>query len=144
MGRPRLAKHPEAIAAPEPAAPTAKEEAPASSVSKAEAVRQAMGEGLDSLDEIEGFLKSRFGIEMPRAQLSAYKAQTKKKAAGGDESTKPKRGRKPRQMAEMGHVATSKVEAKGDGDLLDALKAIKGLVSAHGVAKVHEMVDLLG
>jgi hypothetical protein len=52
------------------------------SISKAEAVRQALSLGLDSLDDIAGFLKSRHGIEMPRPQISAYKAQAKRKAEG--------------------------------------------------------------
>jgi hypothetical protein len=151
MGRPRLAKHPEPTPAPEPAAPPAKEETPASSVSKAEAVRQAMGEGLDSLDDIEGFLMSRFGIEMPRQMISSYKAQQKardQKAAGSTAS--PKRGRKPKTVDAPASTSDSapptrtRVTPRADGDLLDALKSLKGLVSAHGVAKVKEMVDLLG
>jgi hypothetical protein len=53
-----------------------------------------------------------------------------------------KRGRKPKDAAPA-HVAPPKIEAKGDGDLLDALKALKGLVSAHGADKMKSMVDLL-
>jgi hypothetical protein len=60
-----------------------------------------------------------------------------RKAAGGA----PRRWRKPRAE---GAAAPAKIGARDDGDLLDALKAIEGLVSAHGVAQVHEMVDLLG
>jgi hypothetical protein len=52
------------------------------SVSKAEAVRQALAQGLDSLDDIAGFLKNRHGIEMPRSQISTYKARSKRRAGG--------------------------------------------------------------
>ncbi len=63
-------------------------------------------------------------------------------AAGATAS--PKRGRKPRQVVQPGHETPRKVDARGDGDLLDALKSLKNLASTHGVAKVHDLVDLLG
>ena len=137
MGRPRK------IAVPQEAAP--KEEPKEESkptVSKAEAVRQAFVQGLDELDDIEGFIKSHYGIEMPRQQLSAYKAQAKAKVRKTEGET-PKRGRKPKAAIE-GYLAPPKIEAKGDGDLLEALKSLKGLVNTHGADKVKQMVDLLG
>ena len=82
-----------------------------------------------------------FSDEMPRQQLSAYKAQAKAKGRKA-EGEAPKRGRKPKDTAPA-HVAPPKIEAKWDGDLLDALKALKGLVSAHGADKMKSMVDLL-
>ena len=97
-------------------------------ISKAQAVRNAMAEGLESLDDIEGFLKSRHGIEMPRQQLSAYKSQAKARESAGNE-TAPKAAAKP--------------TSGNDGDLLDALEAIKPLVEKLGAEKVRRLVDLL-
>jgi hypothetical protein len=70
-----------------------------------------------------------------RAQL---RAQEQKNALKG-----AKRVPKPKAAVE-GYVAPPKLEAKGDGDLLDALEAMKPLVDKLGADKVKRIVDLLG
>jgi hypothetical protein len=149
MGRPRTAKHPESVApAPlvQPIAATSKLESPVANdnkpiISKAEAVRQAVAEGLSSPSEIADYAKTRFGLDIPKPQVSAYKAQGKAKATATTPKATP--GRKPRVVVD-GHVAPApKIVPTGEGDLLEALKSLKGLVSAHGTDKVKSMVDLL-
>jgi hypothetical protein len=135
MGRPKGSKNAKPEAEPTPAAVAE------SAVSKAEAVRQALSAGMDAPGDIADFAKSNFGLDIPKPQASAYKAQIKAKGQKTNSET-PKRGRKPKAAVEA-HVAPAKIEAKGDGDLLDALKSLKGLVSMHGADKVKSMVDLL-
>jgi hypothetical protein len=154
MGRPRTAKHPKAAPPPEPEdiSQEEPEEQPASTsshgktVTKAEAVRQAIAAGMDAPGDISDFAKSHFGLDIPKPQASAYKAQLKArgKKAGGEATPKARRGRKPKAAVEGYLAPPPKVVPTGEGDLLEALKSIKHLVSTHGVAKVHEMVDLLG
>jgi hypothetical protein len=43
-----------------------------------------------------------------------------------------------------GYLAPPKIVPTGDGDLLDALKAMKPRIAQYGSEKVKEMVDLLG
>ena len=43
-----------------------------------------------------------------------------------------------------GYLAPSKIDAIGDGDLLDALEKMKPLVASLGPDKVKRIVDLLG
>ena len=116
---------------------------PLPSLSKTEAVRQALAQGLDSLDDIEDFLKRRHGIEMPRPQISAYKAQAKKKAAEGEAATKTNRGRKPQQATETGHVSRpAKPSGTADSGMIDDLAAVKHLVQRLGAEQVRKIVDL--
>jgi hypothetical protein len=135
MARARIAKHPEPVQTPQHEEPSSPARAPQASVSKADAIRAALAEGLDSLGDIEGFIKSRFGLEMPRQMISSYKAQQKardKKQAGGEEPA-----RKPR-----GPVA--KPTLNGELDVITALEALKPLVHQLGAEKVKRLVDVLG
>jgi len=68
---------------------------------------------------------------------STYKANAKKKA--GESAPKGKPGRKPKVE---GAVAPPK--PAGEGDLLDAIEAMKPLIASLGADKVHRLVDLLG
>lgn len=107
-------------------------------LSKAQAVRNAIDEGLEELDDIENFVKSRYGLEIPRQMLSSYKSQIKSKMVSG----KAVRGRKPRSVSE---AAPARRSSKGDeAGLLEALEALKPLVASLGGDKVKRLVDLLG
>lgn len=88
-----MAKRPRSAAAPTPEEKQQIEaENPPSNgtptITKAQAVRDAMARGLDDLDDITAFLKSTYNIEMPRPQISAYKAQAKAKESGGTPRTR--------------------------------------------------------
>ncbi|QEH35540.1 hypothetical protein OJF2_40920 [Aquisphaera giovannonii] len=117
------------------------EDASGKTITKAEAVRQALSAGMDAPGDIADFLKSQFGLEMSKPMVSAYKSLAKKKA----EATMVKlpRGRKPRAAVE-GYLAPPRIEAKGDRDLLNALEAMKPLVATLGVEKVKRLAELLG
>jgi hypothetical protein len=136
MGRPKKTTNPTAVQ-PKPTQPEG-----ATTVSKTEAVRQAIAEGLNSPGDIAAFAKSKYGLEIPKPQVSAYKAQAKKKAAGGGSNGKP--GRNPKASVEGYLAPPPKIVPTGEGDLLDALEAMKPLVASLGKEKVHRLVDLLG
>lgn len=137
MGRTRTANPPKP-AAPEPQ----NQDLPA--VSKAEAVRQALAEGLDGIGDIGEFIKAKYGIEMPKPIISSYKAQQKardaKRNRASSSSKTPKRG-KPAE----GYLAPPpRIEPTGEGDLIDILEKMKPLIAQHGAEKIKRIVDLLG
>ena len=143
MARPRTAKHPKVEEPmPETVAGGGQEGHGIVAVSKADMVRAALAAGMETPTDGLGFIKSKYGIDFPRPMWSSYKAQLRaqeqKKALKG---AKP--GRKPKAAVE-GYLAPPKVTPKGDGDLLDALEAMKPLVASLGAEKVHRLVDLLG
>jgi hypothetical protein len=134
MARARTAKHPKT----EEAAETEAAGIELKKITKAQAVRDALADGLDGLDEIVDFAKTRYGLEVTKQAASIYKSKEKMKAAASS-----KRGRKPKAAVE-GYLAPPKIEAKGDGDLIEALEAMKPLVASLGAEKVKRLVDLLG
>jgi hypothetical protein len=109
---------------------------------KAEAVRIALSEGLESPGDIHDFIKAKFGHDIPKPTISSYKAQEKaRQAKRGNAQT----GRKPRTPLVEGYVAPpEKPKAAGEPDVLLALEGIKELVGQFGADKVKRMVDLLG
>ena len=130
MGRPKGAKNVKAA--------SAREAEPAKTVSKAEAVRQALAAGLDGLDDIAKFVKAKHGHEIPKPQISAYKAQSKAKAAAAALNS----------VAEMKPKSTVQQAAKhgggGETDLITAMEAIKPYVIEHGAERLKRIIDLLG
>lgn len=145
MGRPRTAKHPKSdhAAPPEPGAKDNDEqEAGLTAVSKSAAAREAIAQGIESPDDAVAFIKQRFGIEMSKPHFSAVKSQLKKREAGGGAAPKGRPGRKPKAAVE-GYLAPPKVVPTGEGDLLEALEAMKPLVASLGAEKVKRIVDLL-
>ncbi len=80
---------------------------------------------------------------MTPQHFSAVKATEKKKAG----APKAKRGRKPKaasQAVEDYLAPPPTIVPTGEGDLLDALAAMKPLIAQYGAEKVKKMVDLLG
>jgi hypothetical protein len=115
-------------------------------MTKAEAVRRALAAGKDSPSEGVPYIRKEFRIEIAPQMFSAYKAQAKAREAKQPGAPKGRPGRKPRAAVE-GYLAPPpppKIEPTGEGDLLDALKAIKPLIAQYGADKVKQMVDLLG
>ncbi len=107
------------------------------SISNAQAVRDAMAAGLDDISEIDAFLRSEYGKDVPRQQISAYKSQARRKAGEA-----PLRGRRPKAAVE-GYLAPP-TRSKNDGDLIEALQALKPLVAKVGVDNVKKLAELLG
>lgn len=151
MARPRTAKHPE----PTPPAhaeppPSATNDQPTTSISKAEAVRQALAQGLDGLDDIAAFLKSQHGIEMPRPQISAYKAQIKRKSEGGESRPRTQSAHMPMTGIPSGFGADVKTvktlieTAGGIEQLKDLAGTIGSLVQKYGADGLSELIDAFG
>jgi hypothetical protein len=104
-------------------------------VSKADAVRASLAEGIESPGDAVEFLKSRFGIDMTRQVSSSYKAQQKareQKKSGGEEPA-----RKPR-----GTTAATHSKPTASADMFDDLTAIKHLVERLGAEQVRKIVGL--
>jgi len=100
-----------------------------SSLTKADAIRAAIKAGIESPTEAEKYIRKRFGLEVSRTHFSASKSQMRKAENAG---------------AVDGYLAPPKIDAIGDGDLLDALEKMKPLVASLGADKVKRIVDLLG
>jgi hypothetical protein len=112
-------------------------------VTKAEAARAAIAEGVESPTKAAKFIKKRFGIEVSPQHFSAIKFQLKKR---GGQAPSGKRGRKPKsaQPVEGSLAPPRKLPAPGGGDLLDSLESLKPLIAEYGADGVKRMVDLLG
>ena len=140
-------EEPAVVIEPTPAAPA---------VSKAEAVRIALSEGLESPGDIHEFVLKKFGHDIPNQMISSYKAQEKarqaKKAATAPKAEPAKRGRKPKSTYWQSDPTAPPLESyfdssplpKAEPDILLALEGVKELVSQFGADKVKRMVDLLG
>jgi hypothetical protein len=110
-------------------------------MSKADAVRAALSEGIEAPQEAVAFIKHRFGIEMGAQHFSSVKSQQKKREG----APAARRGRKPKQAAADGYVAPPpRPAASGGSDLLDAMEAMKPLIAQYGADQVKRIVDLLG
>ena len=123
------------------------EAAGGASISKAEAIRRVMADGIDNPSLGSQEIEKRFGIEVTPQHFSATKAQMKSR----DASKKSKPARQAKQVAESGQAVEGylapppKPSAPDDPtDLLAALEAMKPLVARLGADKVKRMVDLLG
>jgi hypothetical protein len=134
MGRPKGSKNVKAEAEPKPAVNAG------AATSKAEAVRQALSAGMDTPGDIAAFAKSNFGLDIPKPQASAYKAQIKAR----ESKVKATRGRKPRAAVDDYLAPPPKIVATGEGDLLDAMEKMKPLVASLGVERIKRIAELLG
>jgi len=93
-----------------------------------------MAAGLDSLDDIAGFIKSNYGFEIPKQMLSSYKSQQKARDAKQATATPAaKRGPKPTPKPAAAPVTS---------DLIDDISAVKDLVTKLGGSQVKKLVDL--
>jgi hypothetical protein len=89
------------------------------SISKAAAVRAALADGLDRLDDIAEYVKAKHGHDIPKTMLSAYKSGEKKKTA--ETAPKPVAEKKAKPVAPQ----VAKHGGGGETDLITAMEAIK-------------------
>lgn len=108
------------------------------SISNAQAVRNALARGLNVIDDIDEFVRTEYDKVIPRQQISAYKSQTLKRSG----LPPARRGRRPKAAVE-GYLAPPPASPRGDGDLIDALRALKPLVAKVGVENVKKLAELL-
>lgn len=113
-------------------------------MSKTNAIRAAVAEGHGSPGDGVDFIKTRFGLELSKQHFSATKS--KLKTTGGSQSKRSGQASSPAKKAVPveGYLAPPEQPAGRDGNLLDALEAIKPLIAQHGAESVKRMVDLLG
>ena len=141
MGRKRAAEASTETPAQEPAAeasPQAKE-----IIKKADAVRAALAEGIDSPDEGIAFIRKRYGIEMGKQMWSSYKSQEKTrqaKAAGGE---KPRLGRPPLRQLSSESPASTPPQGHAP-NVVQSIESIKDLVDTLGVEQVVAIAKLFG
>ncbi len=137
MGRKAAAKPKSETDSPEQQALDGTSPDPAGgAVSKAFAARAAIESGHENPQQAVAYIKRTFGIDMGAQHFSAVKSQLRKKEG----APKGERVRKPLD----GYLAPPKIVPTGEGDLLDALSAMKPLIAQFGADKVKKMVDLLG
>jgi hypothetical protein len=107
------------------------------SISKAAAVRAALADGLDRLDDIAAYVKAKHGHDIPKPQISAYKTQSKAKTAGT--APKPVAEKKAKPAAPQ----VAKHGGGGETDLITAMEAMKPYVKVHGAERLKRIIDLL-
>jgi hypothetical protein len=115
-------------------------------ISKAEAVRRVIADGIDNPSVGSQEIKKRFDIDVTPQHFSAAKAQMKSRE--GAKKPKGKPGRKPKgapSQAVEGYLSPPpKPAPAGGSELLDAMEAMKPLVASLGKEQVKRIVDLLG
>lgn len=94
-------------------------------MSKADAVRKALAAGKELPTEGVAYVKAEFGVEVSPAMFSAYKAAEKKKA---DRGAAPK--------------ATTDGPRVGNGEAVEFVRQVKGLVEQYGAQAVRDMVKV--
>ena len=109
-------------------------EGPPGAISKSEAVRRALADGVDQPVDGVAYILSQFGIEMGPQHFSAVKSAHLKKHGVPTVNTRF-------QKKDETLPSTS---GKGEADLLAAMEAMKPLVASLGAEKVKRLVDLLG
>lgn len=112
-------------------------------MSKADACRALIAEGITENEDAVAAARSRFGIDIKPTDFSLYKSKEKKKR--GEAAPKARPGRKPRAAVEGYLAPPPKPRAsEGEGNLLAAMEAMKPLVDSLGKEQVKRIVDLLG
>lgn len=102
-------------------------------MTKAEAVRQTLAEGIDTPADGVAYVKEKHGLDITPQQFSTYKSIAKKKAGG----TPAKRGRRAAAPA----AAPTPSAPAG---LATSVEAIKVLVEQYGVEQVVSIARLFG
>jgi hypothetical protein len=115
-------------------------------ITKSEAVRRALADGVDQPADGVAYIRDNFGVEISPTHFSAVKSTEGKK---GEAAPKGKPGRKPKAAAPSqaveGYLAPPPKSRAVDEetDLLAAMEAMKPLVAALGADKVKRIADLL-
>jgi len=141
MGRPKKSIQPAPVELE-----AAKPETSETTISKAEAVRQALSAGMESPEDGVGFIKSNYGIELSKQMWSSYRAQQKARDGKKAESAgvpKGKPGRKAASVSQLDKVVKTIQPAVGSSVISD-LAAVKALVEKLGVNEVVEIAKLFG
>ena len=123
-------------------------------MSKTDAIRAAMAEGIESPGDGVDFIRKRFGLEMSKGHFSATKSKLKSSEGQGGKKTAPAKAAPakaaPKAAAKSGPEPVAERQratarpAGGEGNLLDLMEQMKPMVDEHGVDTLKRIVDLLG
>jgi hypothetical protein len=150
MGRPKKSApkpaeiEPEEISQEEPEEEpeTEEDDEPAArgkpTISKAEAVREALAQGKDGPEEGTDYILSQYGIDMTRQMFSSYKAQEKARQAKKGDA--PAAETEPRRRAPSAPVPAPAPQATG---LIGDIHAVRQLIAKHGAEGLKALVDAL-
>lgn len=120
--------------------------------SKAQAVRNAMDAGMDDIDGMEAFIKREYGIEMPRAQLSAYASQqrAKQRKASGEPGTTTRQRTATQPMGIPAGFSSDVRELRevieklgGADETKEMIGQLSGLIGKYGAGGLSEIIDAI-
>lgn len=114
----------------------ADDEAPTETITKTEAVKAALAEGMESPEEGVAFIKSKYGLDITKPQFSTYKSLSKKKNGGSMRA-------KSQPMASAPAAAPTPARS-ASGDVAVGVETIKSLVDKLGVDQVVRIAQLFG
>lgn len=106
------------------------EQEEAEKMTKAEAVRRALAEGIENPTEGSEYVKSKFGLDIAPGMFSSYKSQMKAKQAGG--GGKEKSGGRGGKAGGAGGIDGA-VEAAGQ---------LRELVREHGYDNIKKLLEI--
>lgn len=113
-------------------------------VTKSDAVRAALKEGVDKPQDAVEWIKTKYGIEITPQHFSSYKSQIKKQeGTGGGVGGGNGQRRGHRSNAEATATITGGAGVN-NGSPAELARAVKSLVERHGAGAVKEMVDVFG
>jgi hypothetical protein len=139
--------------APKPEGESPATESAAGTITKAEAIRRALAEGLTKHEDAAPFIKTHFGHDVSPSHFAASKSREKPAEAG---QPAPKRGRPPGKAKAVtvtikrgrkpkaAPTAATPRATNGSTDLLAEMEALKPLVESMGKEKAHRIIELLG
>lgn len=111
-------------------------------ITKAEAVRRALAEGIDNPTEGVALIKDRFGLDMDPNTFSSYKSQERTRRAKKGRR-KRKSGKKPKQVAPPAAEQPRQTSSRSKPEnIIEAVATVKQLVRRYGASTVRAMVDL--
>jgi hypothetical protein len=133
-------------------------ESASGTITKAEAIRKTLAEGITKSEDGVAHIKKRYGLDVTKGHFAASKS--KEKTPGEPVQAMPrrsrppgktkvvtvkvKRGRKPKAAVE-GYLAPPPTSAgEPSGDLLAQMEALKPLVESMGKERAKRIIDLIG
>jgi hypothetical protein len=144
----------QSVQTPAPATPAGGGQGPKTTPTKMEAMRQALSQlGKDALPlAIQGFLKTKFGLEMTRDLISKYKSDLVRakspKPKASPIASKPAANKEQamKKISQPGPAAAAAppVSNSTDGIDLEDIQTVKALVGRVGAEQFRKLIDLLG
>jgi hypothetical protein len=133
-------------------------ESASGTITKAEAIRKTLAEGITKSEDGVAHIKKRYGLDVTKGHFAASKS--KEKTPGETVQATPrrgrppgktkgvtvkvKRGRKPKAAVEGYLAPPPKGAAEPSGDLLAQMEALKPLVESMGKERAKRIIDLIG